>query len=107
MLFISFFIFLSGIYLFGSKIEHMLTSLLSLEYMVLGLFMMMYSYFDSSWFLFSLFYLVFTACEGALGLSLMVMCSKTHGGDYFKSFNLIYDNYYFTNNMFGVNFFFL
>jgi len=38
--------------------------------------------FDSRLFL-SLFYLVFTVCEGALGLSLLVNLRRSYGGDIF------------------------
>lgn len=36
-----------------------------------------------------LIFLTFTACEGALGLSILVIIRRTHGGDYLKSFRLI------------------
>lgn len=38
---------------------------------------------------YALLYITFTACEGALGLSILIMIRRTHGGDYFKRFNLI------------------
>lgn len=33
---------------------------------------------------YSLVYLIFTACEGALGLSILIIIGRSHGGDYFK-----------------------
>jgi len=42
---------------------------------------------------YSLFYLTFTACEGALGLSILILMGRTLGGDYFKSFNLVLFNF--------------
>jgi NADH-ubiquinone oxidoreductase chain 4L len=49
-------------------------------------FLIYFVMFDS---FYSLIYLIFTACEGALGLSILVIIRRTHGGDYFKSFNVI------------------
>jgi len=36
---------------------------------------------------YSLIFITFTACEGALGLSILVIIGRTHGGDYFKTFS--------------------
>jgi NADH-ubiquinone oxidoreductase chain 4L len=38
---------------------------------------------------FSLFFLTFAACEGALGLALLVSIVRTHGNDRFGNFNLL------------------
>jgi NADH-ubiquinone oxidoreductase chain 4L len=38
---------------------------------------------------YSLVYITFTACEGALALSILVIMSRTHGGDYFRAFNVL------------------
>jgi len=38
---------------------------------------------------YSLIYIILAACEGALGLSVLINMRRTHGGDYFKSFNLV------------------
>lgn len=37
-------------------------------------------------FFFSLFFLALAACEGALGLSLLVSIVRRHGNDYFNTF---------------------
>nr|YP_009024408.1 NADH dehydrogenase subunit 4L [Eogystia hippophaecolus]AGN72388.1 NADH dehydrogenase subunit 4L [Eogystia hippophaecolus] len=34
-------------------------------------------------------FLVFSVCEGVLGLSILVSMIRTHGNDYFQSFNLL------------------
>jgi len=47
---------------------------------------------------YSLIYLIFRACEGALGLSILVTIRRTHGGDNFNIFNLGYDKIYFCFN---------
>nr|QFX74487.1 NADH dehydrogenase subunit 4L [Cryptopygus antarcticus travei] len=89
ILFVLLFIIFSGFWIFSSKREHLLSILLSLEYMSLGVYLSLLMYLEGLDLFYSLVYLTFTACEGALGLSILVMMSRTHGGDYFKSFNLV------------------
>nr|YP_001798476.1 NADH dehydrogenase subunit 4L [Cryptopygus antarcticus]ABS57574.1 NADH dehydrogenase subunit 4L [Cryptopygus antarcticus] len=84
----SFFIFSSGLWIFCSKREHLLSVLLSLEFISLGVYLLLLLLLTNLDMFFSLIYITFTACEGALGLSILVMMSRTHGGDYFKSFSL-------------------
>nr|YP_010139273.1 NADH dehydrogenase subunit 4L [Tullbergia mixta]QQK54727.1 NADH dehydrogenase subunit 4L [Tullbergia mixta] len=88
MVFSGLVIVVSGLFLFGVWRKHLLISLLSLEFMVLGVLFLFYGSFLNFGFLFSLVYLTFTACEGALGLSILVSMARTHGGDYFSSFHL-------------------
>nr|YP_010139286.1 NADH dehydrogenase subunit 4L [Kaylathalia klovstadi]QQK54740.1 NADH dehydrogenase subunit 4L [Kaylathalia klovstadi] len=76
-----------GLWIFSSKREHLLSVLLSLEFMVLCIFFIFYFFLSFSSIFYSLVYLTFAACEGALGLSVLVIMSRTHGGDYFKSFS--------------------
>nr|YP_010502038.1 NADH dehydrogenase subunit 4L [Tomocerus caputiviolaceus]UXC95412.1 NADH dehydrogenase subunit 4L [Tomocerus caputiviolaceus] len=77
----------SGMWIFCSKREHFLSALLSLEFMVIGIFFFFFFCLWLTFSLYSLIYLTLTACEGALGLSILVLMSRTHGGDYFKNFN--------------------
>lgn len=77
-----------GIWVFCSTREHLLSTLLRLEYIVLGIFFFFFIGFIAIISYYALFYLVITACEGALGLSLLVIIRRTHGGDFFKIFNL-------------------
>lgn len=65
--------------------------------MVLIIFVFIFIIFNYSVFYYSLIYLIITACEGALGLSILVILSRAIGGDYFKSFNIFfnYDKIYF------------
>nr|YP_010602082.1 NADH dehydrogenase subunit 4L [Ocellarnaca nigra]WAM61711.1 NADH dehydrogenase subunit 4L [Ocellarnaca nigra] len=82
------FMFVSGMYVFCSKRKHLLVVLLSLEFMVLIMFMMLFMFlnmFDYELF-FSMVFLVFSVCEGALGLSVLVSMIRTHGNDFFQSF---------------------
>nr|AMR35681.1 NADH dehydrogenase subunit 4L [Gasterophilus intestinalis]QCG71523.1 NADH dehydrogenase subunit 4L [Gasterophilus intestinalis] len=84
-------LFLMGIFCFVSNRKHLLSMLLSLEYIVLSLFLllMIYLNFMGYEYFFSMMYLTFTVCEGALGLSILVSLVRTHGNDYFQSFNLL------------------
>nr|UBQ34406.1 NADH dehydrogenase subunit 4L [Homidia koreana] len=78
----------SGVWVYCSTREHLLSVLLSLEFMVLGIFLLMFLSLSSGLYFYSLIYLVITACEGALGLSLLVVMGRTHGGDFLKIFSL-------------------
>jgi NADH:ubiquinone oxidoreductase subunit K len=57
--------------------------------MALGVFLLVLVGVDLSDSFYSLIYITFAACEGALGLSILVIMRRTHGGDYFKTFNLL------------------
>nr|WAR51460.1 NADH dehydrogenase subunit 4L [Zemeros flegyas] len=88
---IIFFMFMIGNMIFVSKRKHLLIVLMSLEFIVLSIFflLMMYlSMIDYNMYMLMIF-LVLTVCEGALGLSILVSMIRTHGNDYFQSFNLI------------------
>lgn len=78
----------AGAIMYGVWRKHLLMSLLRLEYIVLGLYFMFH--YSSYGYLLSLSmgYLTFSACEGALGLSVLVSMRRSHGGDYFKSFHV-------------------
>nr|YP_002261361.1 NADH dehydrogenase subunit 4L [Acrida willemsei]ACG59318.1 NADH dehydrogenase subunit 4L [Acrida willemsei] len=89
-IFTSMMIYFSGIYVFSSSRKHLLMVLLSLEYVVLSLFMLIIVFlisFDYDYF-FPIIFLVFSVCEGALGLSILVSMIRSHGNDFFNSFNL-------------------
>nr|QED57764.1 NADH dehydrogenase subunit 4L [Anthonomus eugenii] len=76
-------LFLSGIFTFIMKNNHFLLMLLSLEFVVLSLFVSLLSnltYFDFEYFL-SMFFLSMSVCEGALGLSLLILMSRAQGSD--------------------------
>nr|QAT19904.1 NADH dehydrogenase subunit 4L [Leguminivora glycinivorella]UUA64963.1 NADH dehydrogenase subunit 4L [Leguminivora glycinivorella]UUA64976.1 NADH dehydrogenase subunit 4L [Leguminivora glycinivorella] len=85
------FMFVIGNLIFVSKHKHLLIILLSLEFMVLSIFLfmlMVLSFMNYNMYMLMLF-LVFAVCEGALGLSILVSMIRTHGNDYFQSFNLL------------------
>lgn len=80
-----------GLWVFVFKCKHLLNTLLSLEYIILRIF----------WFIrlhlsvlgheryFLLFFLTLAACEGALGLALLVSVVRTHGNDCFRRFTVL------------------
>nr|WPO01472.1 NADH dehydrogenase subunit 4L [Eocanthecona thomsoni] len=81
----------SGIIVFCSTRKHLLLSLLSLEYMVLCVFfclcLVMLNYGYELYFV--LLFLVFTVCEGALGLSVLVGLVRNQGNDYLNSMSIL------------------
>lgn len=86
-----FIIFIFGNIIFVSKYKHLLIVLLRLEFIVLRIFFFMiilFSYIDYDIYILIVF-LVFSVCEGALGLSILVSIIRTHGNDYFQRFRLL------------------
>nr|YP_009500671.1 NADH dehydrogenase subunit 4L [Prismosticta fenestrata]AWT58498.1 NADH dehydrogenase subunit 4L [Prismosticta fenestrata] len=86
-----FIMFFIGNLIFVSKNKHLLIVLLSLEFMVLSIFFFMLiflSLYDYNMYMLMVF-LVFSVCEGSLGLSILVSMIRTHGNDYFQSFSLL------------------
>nr|WHU31472.1 NADH dehydrogenase subunit 4L [Claassenia xucheni] len=84
-------IFVCGAWAFSSKRKHLLLTLLSLEFMVLSLFVFLFIYLNLMMYelFFSMMFLTFSVCEGALGLSILVSMIRTHGNDYFQSFSVL------------------
>nr|YP_010895102.1 NADH dehydrogenase subunit 4L [Dorylomorpha alaskensis]WJW73628.1 NADH dehydrogenase subunit 4L [Dorylomorpha alaskensis] len=80
-----------GLFVFVSSYKHLLSMLLSLEYIVLSLFMLLFMFLNMNSFqeFFSMMFLTFSVCEGALGLSILVSMIRTHGNDYFQSFSIL------------------
>jgi len=54
---------------------------------MLGIYLILLIFLSRQDLFYSLVFITFTACEGALGLSVLVIIGRTHGGDYFKTFN--------------------
>nr|YP_009512539.1 NADH dehydrogenase subunit 4L [Parum colligata]AXJ93093.1 NADH dehydrogenase subunit 4L [Parum colligata] len=80
-----------GNLIFISKNKHLLIILLSLEFIVLSVFFFMLVFLmmiEYDMYMLMVF-LVFSVCEGSLGLSILVSMIRTHGNDYFQSFNLL------------------
>nr|YP_009630609.1 NADH dehydrogenase subunit 4L [Neonemura barrosi]QBR55129.1 NADH dehydrogenase subunit 4L [Neonemura barrosi] len=90
-LILSLFLFICGGWVFTSKRKHLLLTLLSLEFMVLSLFLILFIYLNLMNYelFFAMIFLTFSVCEGALGLSILVSMIRTHGNDYFQSFGVL------------------
>nr|YP_010259297.1 NADH dehydrogenase subunit 4L [Drosophila burlai]YP_010259310.1 NADH dehydrogenase subunit 4L [Drosophila leontia]YP_010259336.1 NADH dehydrogenase subunit 4L [Drosophila seguyi]YP_010262567.1 NADH dehydrogenase subunit 4L [Drosophila chocolata]YP_010262580.1 NADH dehydrogenase subunit 4L [Drosophila curta]YP_010262593.1 NADH dehydrogenase subunit 4L [Drosophila mylenae]YP_010262606.1 NADH dehydrogenase subunit 4L [Drosophila aff. tsacasi AY-2019]AAX76859.1 NADH dehydrogenase subunit 4L [ len=84
-------LFILGLFCFVSNRKHLLSMLLSLEFIVLMLFFMLFIYLNMLNYetYFSMMFLTFSVCEGALGLSILVSMIRTHGNDYFQSFSIM------------------
>nr|YP_009927066.1 NADH dehydrogenase subunit 4L [Indochinamon bhumibol]QNT10762.1 NADH dehydrogenase subunit 4L [Indochinamon bhumibol]BCL51424.1 NADH dehydrogenase subunit 4L [Indochinamon bhumibol] len=80
-----------GLWGFINYHKHLLNSLLSLEFMMLGVFWLLILQISSmsKEMYFVLFFLTLVACEGALGLSLLVLIVRSHGSDYFSVINIL------------------
>nr|AGT59581.1 NADH dehydrogenase subunit 4L [Cryptoperla sp. WY-2013] len=84
-------LFVCGGWVFVSKRKHLLLTLLSLEFIVLSLFFILFMYLNmcSYELFFSMVFLTFSVCEGALGLSILVSMIRSHGNDYFQTFSVL------------------
>nr|QXG19653.1 NADH dehydrogenase subunit 4L [Scaptodrosophila lebanonensis] len=84
-------LFIMALFCFVSNRKHLLSMLLSLEFIVLMLFFLLFMYLSLLGFenYFSMMFLTFSVCEGALGLSILVSMIRTHGNDYFQSFSIM------------------
>lgn len=85
------YIFLIGLNAFVSGRKHLLSTLLSLEFIVLCLFfiILLFLNFLNYELYFTILFLTFSVCEGALGVSILVSIIRTHGNDYFNSFSIL------------------
>lgn len=90
-LFLPLFIFFSGVLVFVSNRKHLLITLLRLEFIVLSLFLFLFLFLSlyNYEIFFRIIFLTFRVCEGALGLSILVRIIRTHGNNYFQSFNTL------------------
>uniref|UniRef100_A0A8C9BWE7 NADH-ubiquinone oxidoreductase chain 4L n=1 Tax=Phocoena sinus TaxID=42100 RepID=A0A8C9BWE7_PHOSS len=87
---IAFTISLIGLLIYRS---HLISALLCLEGMVLSLFILAALTILNSHFTLTnivpIIFLVFAACEAAIGLALLVIISNTYGTDYVQNLNLL------------------
>nr|WES13269.1 NADH dehydrogenase subunit 4L [Fenusa (Kaliofenusa) sp. 3 GYN-2022b] len=70
---------------------HLLMILLSLEFIVLVMYFQLMIYLNSfeMELYFSMFFLVFSVCEGVLGLSVLIKMVRIHGNDYFQVLSIL------------------
>jgi len=80
-----------GVFSFIFSYKHLLNILLSLEFIVLSLFIFLFFYLNLFNYeqYFRIFFLVFSVCEGVLGLSILVSIIRSHGNDYFLNFSFL------------------
>nr|YP_010596145.1 NADH dehydrogenase subunit 4L [Polididus armatissimus]WAJ48477.1 NADH dehydrogenase subunit 4L [Polididus armatissimus] len=81
----------SGLLTFCSMRKHLLLTLLSLEFLSLALyamlFMYLYCYGFSMYFI--LIFMAFTVCEAAVGLGILVCLIRGHGNDNVSSLSIL------------------
>nr|YP_010397379.1 NADH dehydrogenase subunit 4L [Trichius succinctus]UQJ77499.1 NADH dehydrogenase subunit 4L [Trichius succinctus] len=84
--------YFSGLISFSIKRKHLLLMLLSLEFIVLALFFNLYLYlmYYNFEFYFGMVFVTMSVCEGAIGLAILVSLIRTHGNDYFQTFNVLW-----------------
>nr|AXS66424.1 NADH dehydrogenase subunit 4L [Coleoptera sp. 23 KM-2017] len=86
------FMFFSGFIVFSSKRKHLLLMLLSLEFVVVSLYLSLFFMLEHSNhdYFFSMIFLTMSVCEGALGLALLVSMIRTCGNDYILTFSSLW-----------------
>nr|AXS66097.1 NADH dehydrogenase subunit 4L [Megacyllene sp. KM-2017] len=92
MMMISVILFFSGLFVFSSKRKHLLLMLLSLEFVVVSLYLGIFAYLShmNYEYFFAMIFLTFSVCEGALGLSMLVSMIRSCGNDYILSFSSLW-----------------
>lgn len=82
-----FFPFICGFLVFRLKTKHFLLTLLRLELIVISIYLRLFFWIGYSFSFFSLVFISFSACEGALGLSILVIIRRGFGSDFISLFN--------------------
>nr|APX39174.1 NADH dehydrogenase subunit 4L [Altica ampelophaga]APX40326.1 NADH dehydrogenase subunit 4L [Altica ericeti] len=82
-------LFLTGIFMFVMNRKHLLLMLLSLEYLVVVLFLNLFFYLSilENDYFFSMIFLAMSVCESVLGLSILIIMVRVHGNDYIMTFS--------------------
>nr|AYQ19022.1 NADH dehydrogenase subunit 4L [Ptilodactylidae sp. 2 ACP-2013] len=85
------FMFLAGLWSFSLKNKHLLLMLLSMEFIIMSLYYLLFMYLivevDCN---VSMVFLSMVVCEGALGISILVSIIRNHGNDYFNLFSILW-----------------
>nr|ALO70599.1 NADH deshydrogenase subunit 4L [Gyrohypnus fracticornis] len=92
IMFFSMFMYFMGMISFCLKRKHFLLMLLSLEFIILALFINLFIYLSmfSYEFYFSMIFISMSVCEGVLGLAILISMIRSHGNDYFQTLNLLW-----------------
>uniref|UniRef100_UPI0030E3399C NADH dehydrogenase subunit 4L n=1 Tax=Chauliops quaternaria TaxID=2936723 RepID=UPI0030E3399C len=90
MLFILF-MFTSGLIVFCLVHKHLLMILFSIEYLVVTLYLLFFLFLLKFGFelYYVLIFLIFSVCEGALGLGILVNMIRSHGNDLLSSISVL------------------
>nr|WOG34357.1 NADH dehydrogenase subunit 4L [Laelaps sp. 1 JO-2023a] len=87
---LSIFIFFIGFMSFIWNKKHILSLLLSMEIMILSIFLIMFSLtYLNSMFEMIMFYLILVICESCLGLSILILLINFYGSDLINSLNIL------------------
>nr|APX40222.1 NADH dehydrogenase subunit 4L [Psylliodes heydeni] len=91
-MYLLFFMFMSGALSFVINRKHLLLMLLSLEFIVISLYLNMFLYLSmmNYEFFFSMIFLTISVCEGVLGLSVLIMMVRIHGNDFVLTFSSLW-----------------
>lgn len=83
--------FLVGSWLYISKRKHLINILISLEYLVLSIFIIiiLVTFYIGLETYVRLIFLVASVCEGRLGVGIIVGIVRSHGSDYIRSFRAL------------------
>nr|APX40729.1 NADH dehydrogenase subunit 4L [Longitarsus rutilus] len=87
-----FFMFIIGMISFIFNRKHFLLMLLMLEFIVIIMYLNMFLYLSlmNYEFFFSMIFLTMSVCEGALGLSILILMVRMHGNDYILTFSSLW-----------------
>nr|YP_003331298.1 NADH dehydrogenase subunit 4L [Chauliognathus opacus]ACM45020.1 NADH dehydrogenase subunit 4L [Chauliognathus opacus] len=85
-------IFFVGLYMFCLKCVHLLLMLMSLELIVVSLYLGLLNFlvFNMNEYYFLLVFLTMSVCESTLGLSILVSLIRSYGSDFFQIFNVLW-----------------
>nr|APX40404.1 NADH dehydrogenase subunit 4L [Batophila aerata] len=85
-------IFLFGLISFIYNRKHLLLMLVSLEFIVISLFFILFFYLSmmNYEFFFSIIFLTMSVCEGVLGLSVLIYMVRVHGNDFFLTLSILW-----------------
>nr|ASM82666.1 NADH dehydrogenase subunit 4L [Paratimomenus flavocapitatus] len=84
-------LFLGGLLSVILTRSHFLALLLGLEFMVLGIFVLAMETLMEIWGngQFGLVFLVFSVCEGSLGLTILIVLVRAYGNDYLRGLSIL------------------
>nr|YP_009529026.1 NADH dehydrogenase subunit 4L [Phryganea cinerea]AXU98781.1 NADH dehydrogenase subunit 4L [Phryganea cinerea] len=83
--------YLIGNFMYSLNRKHLLIILLSLEFIMLNLFFMIYLYTVSlgNSMYFMVMFMVLSVCEGVLGISILMYMIRIFGNDYVRIFSIL------------------